>query len=914
MPLSPNSKLGPYEIKSVLGVGGMGEVYRARDPRLNRDVAVKVLRSNSADDPERRARFEQEARVIAALNHPNIVAVYDFGEEPFETGAQQYIVSELIEGEPLRSLLNGKPVPLRKLIDIATQIADGLAAAHAAGIVHRDLKPENIMLTAAGRAKILDFGLSRREPTPRPEANTAVLSETTMSFLPPASDHLTQAGAILGTAAYMSPEQALGREADFRSDQFSFGLILYEMASGRRPFAKSSGVETMAAIVRDEPPPLDEKLPTLLRWIIERCLAKEPGDRYASTRDLYQDLRQLHDHPTESFSRVIAPPTISTRPWPAAAIAFAAIAFAAILAWLLKPSGQNIENYRYTPIASDAYGPVWSPDGKAVSYSAKVNGIWQLFVRYMGTPAPIQLTHEKHSVGPMGWSSDKSRLILWQNAGSDDSPAYGFYSIPTVGGDLNLVMNSDCETCDLSRDGKALATFALTQDGTYSVSISDPLGSPLRPYLPAPFATRDLFNGPQLSFSPDGKSILLSRTGEGDKDEIWLLPYPAGTGSPRRVLQGLTVLEGTPSFAWMPDNRHVVVSLAHDPHSPPHLWMADIDSASLTPVTTGNGDERYPVVSPDGKSLIYSQGNANLDIVSISLDDGEATTLISTGRQESMAAWSAKQEKLAWVTNRNGPLSIWIRQPDSAEHPLVTASDFPAAHKSFMDPALSPDGQRIVYVRTGQNGVTRLWISAVSGGAPIRLTNAEPSAEYGGAWSGDGSRFVYLQVQDGKDSLMMVRISGAAAPSKLVDDVLEYLPDWSPHGDWVTYRDQRGWNLISPDGKTRKFLGNLETPYLAFSKDGKQLYGIDTGHAESDRDRATLFSLDLATLQKSVIKELGKDFRPASNLDPGIRFSLSPDGKSLVYCTAKFGDDLWMLQGYRQPGLWNHLKATIHLD
>jgi Tol biopolymer transport system component/tRNA A-37 threonylcarbamoyl transferase component Bud32 len=915
MPLSPNSRLGPYEIKSALGVGGMGEVYRAHDSRLDRDVAIKILREDAAEDPERRARFEREAHAIAALNHPNVVAVYDFGIED----GQQYIVSELVEGEPLRSLLTGKRVLTRKLVDIGTQVANGLAAAHAAGFVHRDLKPENIILTAEGRAKILDFGLAHRQKPPVGVNDTITGAESTMKFVSPNSDaaSLTHAGVILGTAAYMSPEQALGRETDFHSDQFSFGLILYELASGTHPFVKASPVETMAAIVREDPAPLDESVPIPLRWIVDRCLAKEPSHRYGSTRDLYQDLRNLRDHPTQSYSSAAVQVAVSVRPhrWVFPLICAACALLAASLAYMFKPAGQNIGNYRYTPLATDGYGPVWSPDGKAIAYSAQVDGVWQLFERYLSQAAPVQLTHGQQDVGPMGWSSDRAHLILWEGASTGESRTYSFVSVPTIGGDLEPVIDFDCIACDLSRDGKALATFSKAADGAYGVSVSDPFGSPLRPYTPAPFASKDLFNAPQIGFSPDGKSILLLRSGEGDKDEIWLLPYPAGSGVPRRVLERLTTLQGTPTFSWMPDNRHIVVSLATDVHSPKHLWMADIESDQLTPLTTGNAEERFPVVAPDGKSLIYSQSWDNLDVVSVSLADGEAQTLISTGRQESMAAWAANQEKLAWVTNRNGPMSIWIRQPDGSERPLLTASDFPpGTHKWFMDPSLSPNAQQIVYVRVGNDGVTRLWISSLSGGVPVRLTNAEPSAEFGGSWSPDGKRFAYLQVQGGKDSLMVANISGRATPVTLVENVLQYLPEWSPDGNWITYRDDKGWNLISPDGKRTKSLGKIETAYLAFSKDSRQLYGIKTGERAADRNYVALFSIDPATLRQRNIKNLGKDLYPASNLQPGIRFSVSPDGKSLVYCTAKNGDDLWMLQGYRQPGLWNRIENSLHLS
>src|SRR5271166_5601797 len=364
MPLLANSRLGPYEIRSTLGAGGMGKVYRARDTRLNRDVAIKVLREDDAASVESRSRFEREARAIAALNHPNIVAVYDFGVE----AGQQYIVSELVEGESLRSLLTGKPFPVRKLLDIATQVADGLAAAHAAGIVHSDLKPENIMLARDGRVKILDFGLARQGKVVGPAGRgDGANSTATFASANNDSESLTEAGMVLGTASYMSPEQALGKQTDFRSDQFSFGLILHELASGKRAFAKASKVETMAAIVREEAPPMDEKVPPPLRWIVDRCLAKEPEQRYESTRDLFRELRNLRDHFSEAHISAVLPQVASRKKksrWRLPAVCAGCMLLVGLLVYLLKPSGQNIGNYRYTPFATDAGDPAWSPDGK----------------------------------------------------------------------------------------------------------------------------------------------------------------------------------------------------------------------------------------------------------------------------------------------------------------------------------------------------------------------------------------------------------------------------------------------------------------------------------------------------------------------------------------------------------------------
>jgi eukaryotic-like serine/threonine-protein kinase len=912
MPLVANAKLGPYQIKSTLGIGGMGEVYRARDSRLNRDVAIKILRDDGAAVAENRSRFEREARAVAALSHPNIVAVYDFGVE----AGQQYIVSELIEGESLRSLLSGKPVPIRKLLDIATQVADGLAAAHAAGIIHRDLKPENILLAKDGRVKILDFGLARHTP---PSAATSNGRQETSAANEDATRHITREGAVMGTANYMSPEQAIGKEVDYRTDQFSLGLVLYELASGKQAFARPSTVETMAAIVREDPPPMEVKLPAPLNWIIDRCLAKEPEQRYESTRDLYRDLRNLRDHFSEAYTTSALAPVAAQkkrRLWTIpAAVGAACLLLGGLLVYLLKPSGQDIGNYRYSPFASDASSPVWSPDGKAVAYAGKVNGIDQVFLRYLNSPVPVQLTHEAHRVRPVGWSNDRSHLIVVEDTDRKESPYLEkLYSVATVGGDLDFILDTDYDTCDLSPDGKALAALV---DGhnpgdLYSIAVSDPLGSPLKTYSPAPFASKEIFNSPQLRFSPDGQNILFFRTGENDKNEAWLLPYPAGGKAPHQILQKLPTLQGTPNFSWMPDGRHIVVTLTADRNSPSHLWMADVDSNLLTPLTTGNARERYPVVSPDGKSLLYVQLTRAFDVVSLSVENGAANTLISTGREETMAAWSANRAKLAWVTNRSGPWEIWVHSSDGSDRPAVTAADFPdGRNKWFINPSLSPDGERLIFHRTDSAGVAKLWISSLSGGSPVQLTNAQQSDEEGGSWSPDGSRLVYIQLQAGKFSLMTVRTSGGAAPVMLKDKVLVYLPDWSPAGDWITYRDEKGWNMISPDGKNSKFLGTIETEYLAFSKNGKLLYGIQTGETDAARDRATLFSLDPVTLHQKVIKELGKDFKPAQNFSPGVRFSLAPDGESFVYSTAKSRSDLWMLQGYRQPGWLDRFTGAL---
>ena len=329
MTMQPGSRLGPYEIVAPIGAGGMGEVYRARDARLGREVAVKVLPEAFSADSNRLRRFEQEARSASALNHPNIVTIHDVGQE----GAVSYIAMELVEGQSLREILAARPLPLKKAIGIAAQVSSGLARAHASGIVHRDLKPENVMITTDGLAKILDFGLAKLALNPSAKLLSQAETEAGQ----------TEPGILLGTVGYMSPEQAAGRSLDFRSDQFSFGAILYEMFSGRRAFQRATAVETLAAILKEEPQPLataNPAAPEPLRRMVERCLAKDPEDRYASTRDLARDLADVRDLPGET--RAAPSPVSDRRGFRVGPVAVAALAIALIAGWLLLRRSSSV--------------------------------------------------------------------------------------------------------------------------------------------------------------------------------------------------------------------------------------------------------------------------------------------------------------------------------------------------------------------------------------------------------------------------------------------------------------------------------------------------------------------------------------------------------------------------------------------
>ena len=345
MPASIGMRFGRYELLSRLGAGGMGEVWRARDQDLHRDVAVKYLPEKFAADASRLGRFAQEARAASSLNHPNIVTIHEIGQ----ASGLPYIVMELVEGQTLRELVlaqEGRPLPVRRLLDVGGQTADGLAKAHAAGIVHRDLKPENVMVTADGFVKILDFGLAKlRGDGPGGQEHWFDSAAPTW---PESPSPQTAAGAVLGTAGYMSPEQARGRAVDYHSDQFTLGAILYEMATGRQAFRRETPAQTIAAIIEDAPEPLatsNPALPAPLRWVIERCLAKEPAERYASTLDLARELRGLREHLVEvgsASSSPALPPAPSRRRLMVAGVVLLAIV-ATVTLGLLPGARDRIE-------------------------------------------------------------------------------------------------------------------------------------------------------------------------------------------------------------------------------------------------------------------------------------------------------------------------------------------------------------------------------------------------------------------------------------------------------------------------------------------------------------------------------------------------------------------------------------------
>jgi len=865
----------------------MGEVYRAKDTRLGREVALKILPPDVANDPSRRARFEQEARAVAALNHPNIVGLYDIGSAE----DMSFIVTELVPGETLTAILGKGTLPIKRMLDIAMQIADGMASAHGAGITHRDLKPANVMMTGDGRVKILDFGLAKQARVETDQEGTVTLAHS-------------EAGMIVGTVNYMSPEQAVGKPVDYRSDQFSFGLILYEMVTGKRAFERPSSVQTMSAILEDDPPAIEREIPLPLRWVIERCLAKEPRDRYESSRDLYRDLKSLKDHLAEASNTtsrlaMVTPPVkrkkyLSALAW----FAVGAIAASALTLRLAHGRPRSSESeFRFTPFSFAPGGqsnPVWSPDGKAVVYAAKATPAArnELYIRYLDAPAPTQLTKDGLGAVPVAWT-EMGRILFYTNR----KPA-GIWSISTVGGAPEPVTELTNASWAVSRDGKALAAVKTAEDGTTGLWTALPIGSPLKAYNPAPFATRLFYNSPNVEFSPDAKQILLMINRSG-VEETWLLPFPADSAKPpRQIWKELKSYSGTPNVKWMPDNRRVILSVATAMGEPRELLMGDVRSEELEPLLSGTSSFIASAVAPDGKRMLVSEAQTDYDLVEVNTEDAKVTPLIATKRYEAMPSWAQKAPVLVYVTDRNGPEEIWMRK-DGEDRPVVTEKDFPPESTQwFIAPSLSPDGTRVIYTRVERNGLARLWISALSGGTPLRVTDSPDASETSGAWSPDGAWFTYMAgSNDSKTSLLKVKTSGHATPVVLKElkHVLGALTDWSPAGDWIAYT-AGGTTLISPDGSQEKMLGTDPIYSFGFSADGKSLYTL-----RPNGDRTILSSTDVATGKSHDVGDIPPQFRPASNLNPSLRLSLSPGGKSFTYSVGATNSNMWLVTGLPAP-------------
>jgi serine/threonine protein kinase/Tol biopolymer transport system component len=857
MPLSAGSRLGFYEVLAPLGAGGMGEVYRAKDSRLGRDVALKVLPTEAAGDAGRRSRFEQEARAASALAHPNIVAIYDVGE----SDGSVWIAMELIEGRTVRDLLASGPLPTRRALEIGTQVAEGLAAAHAAGIVHRDLKPENIILSKDGYVKILDFGLAKLV-----EHGFAAPDGPTVSAGAPA----TEPGTVMGTVGYMSPEQAAGQPVDFRSDQFSFGSILYELATGERAFQRKTGVETLAAILREEPKAIAEvnpASPAPLRWTIERCLAKEPDERFASTKDLARDLRSMRDHLSETSAAIL--PAASPRPrrsWlvpAAAALALGALLGALAVRKLGGAAPASQPAYRQVTFRRGTIsGARFAPDGKTIIYSAAWDGKpSEVFGTQADSPESRPLGTSSATLAGISSSSDLAILLRRRFLVGFESAAT-LARVPLNGG-APRELADDITDADWSPDGQQLA---VTRPEGGQWRLEYPIGKVL--------ATSPGWMD-QPRFSPDGRRLAYAdHPQRGDGLGRVVVIDLAG----RRLFQsGISTSVG--GVAWSPKGDEVWYTgdslMGVGPSGKSRTVLALLGSPTLCDVAR------------DGRILITSNGRRR-EI--LGLDPGESSEhnlswhdwsfpsdLSADGRtllfDEQGAATGGGQTYLAYVRRTDGSPAVLLGKARSM--------------------SLSPDGRRVL--AQSLTDPPELLILPTGAGTP-RTVPIKGIALQWAIWMPDGRHAVVRASEGGRGArLYSVDTETGARRALSPEGASQFGRGVSPDGKLVAATAPNGRIVLYPtDGGEPRPVPGIEPGEIVvrWTGDGRGLYLSD-----SRKMPVAVSRLDLATGRREPIRSFAPaDAAGVLNVGPVL---LSADGRSYVYSYRRILDDLYVVTGAR---------------
>ena len=782
----------------------------------------------------------------------------------------------------MRDQLKHGALPQSRVVEIAGQVAEALAAAHAETIVHRDLKPENIMLTRDGRAKVLDFGLAKQVTRRKPG------SDETQSFT------RTMPGAVLGTAGYMSPEQVRGEAVDARSDIFSFGLVLYECLSGRPPFERPTGVEVMTAILREDPPELPETVAPALRQIVVHCLEKEPDRRFHSARDLAFALRTVNLSAAGSRPSGQMPVVVERQRkwlWPGATCGLAVLLASLAIPHFSELEPIDLAGYRFTPFAND-HEPegeaAWSPDGKSIAYLKTIDGVPQLMVRALDSAVPIQLTKSPVPISHVFWSPDSTLIYYITRGGVGE-----LHGISPSGGLARRIMDR-LRNAAISPDGKTLAIWRTTESAGQlksTVWISSPPGAEPRRYQPAPFEVPLGLPDNVLRFSPDGNSILLITNAVAP--QIWLLPFPESRGAPRRLFAA-TEFSSTPHASWMPDSRHAVVSFATG-GGQPALWLADLRREKLRKLTAGTSAEEDPSLSPDGGRLAFTSIAEDFDLMELPLDGSPPRTLLATSRNMYSPSWSPAGDQLLYATDRTGVEEIWIHNVKAGiDRPLVTPRDFPAGTTTGLaTPVFSPDAQRFAFVRFATDAPPTIWVEPTVGGPMIRLTSQYIVAP---AWSPDGNSIAGLMQRERPWQPAIVGVGADMAPHVIPGNVICLTPlEWSPTGEWLACEARDGVQLFSPDGSRRRVLPVVNSIALAFSRDGKTLYAAG---------RTFLKAIDLAAGSVRDSAQYSGGWTISGGGPYQTRISLSPDGRSLATSGATLRSDVWLLEGYPTPRPW----------
>lgn len=818
--LKPGQTIGSYEVLSFISRGGMGEVYLAEDKRLGRKVALKLLPSTFTTNTDRLRRFEQEARAASALNHPNIITIYEIRE----AAGSHIIATEFVEGETLRLRLNRSPLTLAETLNIAIQIADALSAAHKAGIIHRDIKPENIMLRPDGYVKVLDFGLAKLSE----EASPAVAAEA------PTIQVRTGSGIVIGTAGYMSPEQARGLGVDHRSDIFSLGAVMYEMIARRKPFEGDTPSDTLASILKSEPPPLSRVTPGVppeLVRIVTKSLRKDREERYQVVKDLWLDLKALKQElefqdkldrsvssdadatgvmlpgePTATITGAQATAgsaisniseTISIeikRHKVGAALALAAIVLImaagglGIYKWLHREAPvEHFSAVRLTRLTNsgNAIDATISPDGKYIVYALSDRGSQSLYIRQVST-ANDKLIVPPARVGFFGmtFSPDATELYYAVKANLDTGT---LYRIPVLGGTPIKVLENIDSPISFSPDGKqfVLIRGQYPNPGESALVIANVDGNGERVLAvkkhPERFAPV-FFAGP--SWSPDGKIIAGSVATFGGQSKV--VGFSVDDGSEKELTA--TTWQFSARVQWLPDMTGLLV-VAGDTANEAQLWYISYPRGQVRHVTNDLNSYRAISLTQDGKKFatVQSQGLVNLWLVpegdakkAVRLPTGNVTSYFTSAG--SNVSW-APDGRIVYVSNEGGQPDIWIADSDGTNRKQLTTN---AA--TNVSPVVTADGRYIVWV-TWQDGKRNIWRMNFDGSNPVRLTSG--LADTFPTLSPDSRWVIYTTLQGVKPTLWKISIDGGTPVQ--VSDHVATLSSVSPDGKSIafTYSESR---------------------------------------------------------------------------------------------------------------------------
>ena len=882
MTLPAGSKLGPYEVLSPLGAGGMGEVYKARDTRLGRHVAIKVLPESIADDREALSRFEREAKAVAALSHPNILALHDFARD----GNVAYAVMELLEGETLREALASGPLPLRRATDYAVQIALGLAAAHEKGIVHRDLKPDNVFVTKDERVKILDFGLAKPGAA-LPDSRSETQSPTVSGY--------TEPGKVMGTVGYMSPEQVRGFGVDHRSDIFSFGSVLYEMVTGRRPFVRDTAAETMTAILKEEV--TEQDIPVSIAPVLRHCLEKKPERRFQSARDLAFAL-ETASTPTGTASALPTP--ARPRATAAKSLGLAALVAVAVLAgYLLHPRRAadvlpDWKDMTLTLLTTDpGYEgePTFSPDGQTIAYVADRDGNFEIYLQQISGGPAINLTHDPAADIQPAFSPDGREIAFVSDRAGGTEIFHAAPVLPRVGGDIwvmptlggparRIVQNGDSPSW--TPDGTGIVYV----HGTFRnarIAIAPSTGGASRDLpIEESFVARYFF--PRLS--QDGRWLLYQN---GYQIEV----VSAQGGKPKILAQG-------ESPSWGADSRSILYTNGQ-PGKGRTLWTAPFSTArgelsgAARPLTFGRGSDLGAAVSRDGKTIAFSAVNETLNLEEVSFD-AEAGHVLGSERELTAGNnrirffdMSPDGKAIVYDAERGAGSHLWRIDPPAPPVELTREPGF-----SDSDPAWSPDGRQIAFSRqpvSASGDSPELWLMGADGANPRRV--AQMKGAGAPVWMPDGKRIL---IPNG-DSLHQLDVeSGRAIPIPGADARTLFVVDRT--GRWVVFQTSQGGPMrlsaVPVEGGTPRVVvdARYEAYHPFFSPSGRWLY-FQQNHKNVFRVPGP------AQDWKSAPPEKVTDF---SGIDLYIEDpKISRDGSKLFYTRGRTTGDIVILRIGKSP-------------